>query len=60
MWGDMAPCNATLTEPTDLMTQGSRNLDFNLSLATQWPVEMYRVESYVNDALDSEADFTVK
>jgi hypothetical protein len=59
--GDAAPCNATLSEPVELSAgQGSRNVDFNIGPPSKWPVGMYRVEIYVNDALDSEVDFTVK
>ncbi len=58
--GDGAPCNGNIADPTDLVTQGSRNLDFNLRPPTKWPPGMYRVEIYVNDTLDSEAIFTVK
>jgi hypothetical protein len=58
--GDEGPCNGTLLKPSDLTTEGSRNLDFNVRPASKWPVGMYRVEIYVNDVLDSVADFTVK
>jgi sporulation-control protein spo0M len=52
-------CNS-LIDSTEISTSGTRNLDFNLTPETQWPVGMYRVEVYVNGELDTVKEFRVQ
>lgn len=52
-------CNS-LIDSTEISTSGTRNLDFNLTPETQWPVGMYRVEVYVNGDLDTVKEFRVQ
>ena len=52
--------NNSKIESTDLVSSGSRNLDFSLSPASTWPVGTYEVEIYVNGTLDQVVDFSVK
>ncbi len=57
--GSVAPPN-TLVAETDLIANGSRNLDFDLSPKGKFPEGRYRVEISVNGALDQVLNFTVK
>ncbi len=57
--GSAAACN-TLIDSFELTSQGSRNLDFNLTPNSKWLTGLYRVEIFVNSKLDSITDFTVQ
>jgi len=57
--GNAAPPN-TLIDQAELPADGSRNLDFTLQPITVWPPGKYRVEIFVNGALDRKVEFTVK
>lgn len=50
----------SLIDTTELSTDGTRNIDFSLSPASQWPLGSYRVEIYVNGTLDTIKTFSVK
>lgn len=57
--GDPAEANK-LIDATELTTDGTRNIDFNLTPTTKWPPGKYRVEISVNGVLDRVVDFSVK
>ena len=57
--GSAASCN-TLIDSFELASDGTRNLDFNLTPSSQWPPGLFRVEIYVNSEPDSVVDFTVR
>lgn len=57
--GDSASCNTHIDE-TDLTTDGTRNLDFNLTPSEDWPAGSYRVEIFVNGTLEKIVRFAVK
>ena len=57
--GSAAPCN-TLIDSFELASDGTRNLDFNLTPSSRWPPGLFRVEIYVNSTPDSIVDFTVR
>ena len=57
--GSAASCN-TLIDSFELASDGTRNLDFNLTPSSQWPPGLFRVEIYVNSKPDSVVDFTVR
>ncbi|MBI3912966.1 MAG: hypothetical protein HY327_02035 [Chloroflexi bacterium] len=57
--GAVAPPN-TLIDQSELVTEGSRNLDFFLKPVSTWPVGTYRVEVQVNGVLDQVVNFSVK
>ncbi|MBI5956643.1 MAG: hypothetical protein HY871_06540 [Chloroflexi bacterium] len=57
--GDAAPCNTSI-DSNELTADGSRNIDFSLTPSTKWPVGTYRVEIFVNGALDRVVNFGVK
>ena len=50
----------TLIDSNDLTAGDSRNLDFSLTPASNWPSGTYRVEIYVNDTLDRVIHFSVE
>ncbi len=56
--GDAASCNTPI-DSTELKTDGSRNLDFDLTPSTRWPAGTYRVEIRVNGTLDRVVNFSV-
>lgn len=41
-------------------TEGTRNIDFTIESSQPWPEGQYRVEVYVNGALDSTKTFSIK
>jgi hypothetical protein len=49
----------TLIDSTELVTDGSRNIDFTLKPVSTWPVGTYRVEIMVNGVLDRIVSFSV-
>lgn len=51
-------CNIDI-DSTDLSTDGTRNIDFDLTPNNTWPAGKYRVEIFVNDVLDRVVSFTV-
>ena len=57
--GKDADCNTHIDE-TELTTDGTRNLDFNLTPSQAWPVGAYRVEIFVNNTLEKVVKFSVK
>ncbi len=57
--GGAVPSN-TLLYTKEIATDGTRYVDFTLSTTTRWYVGTYRVEIYVNDALDEMQGFSVK
>jgi hypothetical protein len=57
--GSAAPCNTKL-DSTEIVTNGSGNIDFTLKSAATWPTGSYRVEIMVNGVLDTVKSFTVK
>lgn len=54
-----AECNTYIDE-TEITTEGTRNIDFTLTPTSAWPVGRYRVELYVDGALDQYVAFYVK
>ncbi|MBI5304606.1 MAG: hypothetical protein HY868_20900 [Chloroflexi bacterium] len=56
--GTAAPPN-TVIDQTDVTADGTRNIDFTLKPTTVWPIGKYRVEVFVNGALDRVVNFTV-
>ncbi|MBI3536144.1 MAG: hypothetical protein HY070_01060 [Chloroflexi bacterium] len=57
--GTVAPPN-TLIDKAEIVTEGTRNIDFFLKPETKWPPGTFRVELFVNDALDQVVSFSVK
>lgn len=57
--GDAADPN-TLIDSTEITSDGSRYLDFNLTPNSGWPSGTYKVEIYVNGTLDQVVDFSVE
>lgn len=57
--GKAGDCNTHIDE-TDLTTDGTRNLDFNLTPSQPWPTGAYRVEIFVNGTLEKVVKFSVK
>ncbi len=57
--GSAASCNTPI-DSFELASEGSRNIDFNLTPSGTWPSGLYRVEISVNGALDSITAFTVR
>ncbi len=57
--GTASACN-TLIDSNELTTDGTRNVDFNLTPESAWPVGTYRVELFVNGELASMQIFSVK
>ena len=49
----------TLFDSADVVTDGTRNIDFTVSPTPTWPSGTYRLEIYVNDVLDQVANFSV-
>jgi hypothetical protein len=57
--GDAAEPNSLITS-TDLVADGTRYLDFNLTPTTSWPAGTYRVDIRVNGVLDQRVEYTVE
>lgn len=57
--GTAAPCNSRI-DSAEVITDGTRNIDFTLKPRTQWPSGTYRVEISINDVLDRVVHFSVK
>lgn len=57
--GTAAPCNSRI-DSTEIVTDGTRNVDFTLKPKTQWPSGTYRVEIFINGVLDRVVHFSVK
>jgi hypothetical protein len=58
--GDVAPPN-TLIDTVEVVTDGSRNIDFNLYPPTDhWPTGAYRVDIALNGQPAAQAKFTVQ
>jgi hypothetical protein len=57
--GDAAQPNSLITS-TDLVADGTRYLDFNLTPTTSWPAGTYRVDILVNGELDQSVEYTVE
>ncbi len=57
--GNVAPPN-TLIDSSELMTDGSRDIDFTLSPNSVWAVGTYRVEIAVNGNVEQVVNFSVK
>lgn len=57
--GDAAACNEFIVEH-EVISDGSRYLNFNLKPNGAWPLGTYRVEISVNDVLASVQYFTVR
>lgn len=57
--GDAAEPNSLITS-TDLVADGTRYLDFNLTPTTSWPPGVYRVDILVNGVLDQRVEYTVE
>ncbi|GEM_PF-841656 len=57
--GAAASCN-TLIDENEVVTDGSRNVDFNLTPESFWPPGTYRVAISVNGQLESVQDFRVE
>ena len=55
----VALCNKQIQE-VELVTDGTRNIDFSLTPETTWPKGSFRVDIYTNDVLDQVVDFSVK
>jgi hypothetical protein len=50
----------TRIEGTEIVSDGSRNLDFSLTPDSKWPAGTYRVEISVNGTLEQTVQFSVK
>ena len=57
--GSAADANSLITS-TDVVADGTRNIDFTLTPTTEWPVGSYRVDISVNGQLDTSAGYTVQ
>ncbi len=57
--GDPASCNSVLAQ-YDVETDGTRNIDFNLTPDSNLPAGSYKVEISVNGVLDQVVSFTVQ
>lgn len=58
--GDAAEPN-TKIEETEVMVDGSRNIDFTLTPNQEtWPAGTYKVDIYLNDKLDRTLNFSVE
>jgi len=55
----VAPCN-TQVDSYEVVTDGTRNIDFSLTPESTWPPGTYRIEVYVNNVLDQAVTFAVK
>ena len=58
--GDVEPCNVQIGGPSEVTTDGTRNLYFSRKSPSKWPKGTYHVYIYVNDNLNLDVDFTVK
>lgn len=56
---DPTACNMKITE-YEITTEGTRNIDFSLTPDSSWPAGTYKVEIYVNGALDQVAHYSVQ
>ncbi|MDE3088790.1 MAG: hypothetical protein KGJ80_05340 [Chloroflexota bacterium] len=56
--GGSTICNAKLGE-SEFVAGGAKNLDFTLKPSANWALGKYRVDLYVNDALDHTANYVV-
>lgn len=50
----------TLIDQTELVAEGTRNIDFTLQPSANWPPGKFRVEILVNGTLNTTVNFTVK
>jgi hypothetical protein len=50
----------SLIDSVEISTDGTRNIDFTLKPATEWPVGTYRVDIAVNGKVETSKTFTVK
>ncbi len=57
--GDPSTCNTKIAE-YEITTEGTRNIDFNVSPEPSWPAGKYKVEFYINGALDREESYTIQ
>jgi len=53
-------CNTKIGDPTEIVTDGTRNIDFTLAPESTWPTGSYRVEIYINNNLDQVVEYTVQ
>jgi len=53
-----APCNS-FVGVYQIPTSGTRNIDFNMAPTSNWPAGTYRAEIYVNNMLDTVANFSI-
>jgi hypothetical protein len=56
--GESTVCNTRLGE-SEFIAEGARYLDFALKPGADWQLGKYRVDIYVNDALDHTANYVV-
>ncbi len=57
--GSAAPANTEI-DTVEVTADGTRFVDFTLAPSQAWPIGKYRVEIFVNGALDRVVNFTVK
>jgi len=57
--GDPAACNTKIAE-YEIVTEGTRNIDFSLSPEPSWPAGSYKIQILINGVLDREENYTVK
>jgi len=57
--GDASQANKLITS-SQISADGTRNVDFNLTPTSQWPVGSYRVEILVNGQVEATATYSVQ
>jgi uncharacterized protein YfaS (alpha-2-macroglobulin family) len=57
--GDPSQANTLITS-SQITTEGTGNVDFNLTTTTQWPVGTYRVEISVNGQVEYTGEYSVQ
>lgn len=57
--GNPATCNTKIGE-YEVVTEGTRNIDFSLSPEPSWPAGSYKIQISINGVLDREENYTVK
>jgi len=50
----------TLIDKTEIVTDGTRNIDFSLTTEESWPAGTYRIDFSVNNEVVETAEFSVQ
>jgi hypothetical protein len=57
--GDPSTCNTKIAD-YEIVTEGTRNIDFSLDPEPSWPVGSYKIELSINGVLDRVENYTIK